>query len=120
MTVCSAHRTNGDPCRAHAILGGAVCIVHGGAAPQTRAKAAERIAALVDPAITRLKDLLDDPSSTVALAAVRDILDRAGFGAKQRLEVDIRQQAEQLAAELGLSARDIVAEAERLINGAPQ
>lgn len=90
-------------------------MAHGGAAPQTRLKAAERIAALVDPAITRLSQLLGDPAPGIALAAVKDILDRAGYGARQRVELDVRARAEALAAELGLSAQDIVAEAERLL-----
>jgi len=33
---CSARRTNGEPCRAFAIVGGTVCRTHGGAAPQVR------------------------------------------------------------------------------------
>jgi len=33
---CSARRTNGEPCRAYAIVGGTVCRVHGGSAPQVR------------------------------------------------------------------------------------
>lgn len=33
---CSARRTNGEPCRAFAIVGGTVCRAHGGAAPQVR------------------------------------------------------------------------------------
>lgn len=31
---CSARRTNGEPCRAFAIVGGTVCRAHGGTAPQ--------------------------------------------------------------------------------------
>lgn len=40
---CSAHRSNGQPCRAYAIIGGRVCRAHGGAAPQVRAAAERRI-----------------------------------------------------------------------------
>lgn len=40
---CSAHRKNGEPCRAWAINGGRVCRMHGGAAPQVRRKAGERL-----------------------------------------------------------------------------
>ena len=43
MAICTAHRTNGEPCRAHAIRGGSVCVAHGGAAPQVKHKAAERM-----------------------------------------------------------------------------
>lgn len=40
---CRARRKDGQPCRCWAIRGGYVCRVHGGAAPQVRRKAAERL-----------------------------------------------------------------------------
>jgi hypothetical protein len=40
---CRARRTNGQPCGCWAIRGGFVCRVHGGAAPQVRAKAMARV-----------------------------------------------------------------------------
>jgi len=50
---CSAKRTNGMRCGRPAIRGGSVCHQHGGAAPQVKAKAKERIreyvAQMVDP-----------------------------------------------------------------------
>lgn len=84
--------------------------MHGGAAPQVKAKAEERLRALVDPAIDRLEKLIKDDSSGVALAAVKDILDRAGYGAKQRVEVyhQVRQEAERLAYELGMPVEDFL------------
>lgn len=42
---CRAHRKDGQPCRAWAIRGGYVCRKHGGAAPQVRAKAEQRLLA---------------------------------------------------------------------------
>lgn len=42
---CSAHRKSGQPCRNWAIRGGFVCRMHGGAAPQVRAKAKMRLEA---------------------------------------------------------------------------
>jgi hypothetical protein len=45
---CKAHTKRG-PCRARAIIGGTVCVTHGGASPQVKRKAAERIADLIDP-----------------------------------------------------------------------
>jgi hypothetical protein len=41
---CTAHRGDGQPCRAWAIVGGFVCRAHGGSAPQVRLEA--RIRAL--------------------------------------------------------------------------
>jgi hypothetical protein len=48
-----------------------------------------RLRELVDPAITRLEDLIHDEQSSVALAAVRDILDRAGYKATERVEATL-------------------------------
>jgi hypothetical protein len=40
---CTAHRSDGAPCRAWAIHGGRVCAAHGGRAPQVRAAARRRL-----------------------------------------------------------------------------
>jgi hypothetical protein len=63
--------------------------MHGGLAPQVLAKAEERIRALAEgPAITRIAHLIDHAENeSVSLAAARDMLDRAGFSAKQRHEL---------------------------------
>ena len=39
---CRARRKDGQPCRNYAIVGGHVCIKHGGAAGQVKRKARER------------------------------------------------------------------------------
>lgn len=41
---CRAHRSDGAPCGAYAIVGATVCRAHGGAAPQVRRAAARRLA----------------------------------------------------------------------------
>ena len=41
---CSAHRSNGEPCKAYAVRGATVCVTHGGAAPRVREAAARRVA----------------------------------------------------------------------------
>ena len=69
------------------IRGGGVCRVHGGSAPQVKQAAAERIRELVDPAIDQLARLLEAADSdAVKLSAIKDVLDRAGYSAKQRIE----------------------------------
>ena len=56
---CRARLSDGSrQCRNAPISGGAVCRYHGGAAPQVRASAHERLEALVDPAITGLQAAL--------------------------------------------------------------
>ena len=76
-------------CGQSAIPGATVCYFHGGAAPQVRKKAMERILELVDPALHQLSMLIEEAETdAVRLAAIRDVLDRAGYGAKQKLEID--------------------------------
>jgi hypothetical protein len=51
--------------------------MHGGAAPQVKQKAQERLAAYQDRAIDRLFQLVEQTSfPSTAFAAVRDVLDR--------------------------------------------
>ena len=61
-----------------------MCYYHGGAAPQVKLKAQERIAALVDPALHHLAILIEEAETdAVKLAAIKDLLDRAGLSPKQ-------------------------------------
>lgn len=87
--TCTATNRQGKRCARYPIPGGNVCMMHGGKAPQTMAAAKLRLAALVDPAIgvlaRAMKDQKKQPAS--ALAAARDVLDRAGFKAKDSLEL---------------------------------
>lgn len=87
---CSATARSGERCKRRPIPGGAVCVMHGGAAPQVRAKAAERLAALADPVAAVLVRLaLHAESESVQLAACRDVLDRAGLGARQMVDTEV-------------------------------
>jgi hypothetical protein len=54
---CTAHsKRTGNPCKLAAILGGTVCRMHGGSAPQVKSKAAERLAlAQITPERTLLE-----------------------------------------------------------------
>ena len=76
---CTAHSRSKEQCKRWAIRGGNVCAMHGGKAPQVKAKAEARLAALVDPAIGKLQKLINARSEMVSLAAVKDVLDRNGF-----------------------------------------
>ena len=90
MTICTAHRTNGEACKAHSIRGGTVCAVHGGRASQVRERAARRLAELAWPAVQRISKLIDNRNPQVALAAAKDVLDRTGFKAIERVQQDGR------------------------------
>lgn len=98
---CHARRTDGEPCRRYAIRGGVVCRVHGGAAPQVIANAREVLALNALHALRNLLGLADDADSEqVKLSANRDLLDRAGLGAKQSVEVELKPY-EELLSDLG-------------------
>lgn len=63
---------------------------HGGSAPAVKAAAARRLLeALVGPALTALKDIVEDldAPAQVRLAAAKDILDRCGFKPPTQVEV---------------------------------
>lgn len=86
--TATAHRT-GERCKAPAILGGTVCRVHGGATPNVKKKAKERLLELVDPALAALHKVLTDPASddSVKVRAALGILDRTGHGPGSKIEV---------------------------------
>lgn len=77
------------------MLGGNVCRAHGGAAPQTRAKAQRRLQQAADVLVQRLLGLAlgGDVPDAIALHAIRDALDRAGLGAKHALELSAKPLA---------------------------
>ena len=70
----------------NAITGAVVCKMHGGSAPQVRRAALARLAALVDPAISRLTTLIASEHEPTSLGAVKDVLDRTGFKPTDKLE----------------------------------
>jgi hypothetical protein len=81
MPRCAAHRTNGEPCKAPAIAGGRVCRSHGGSCPQVVAAAKLRIALAADTVAARLVSIALNKKAkhSDAIAAARDLLDRAGI-----------------------------------------
>ena len=87
--ICTAKRSNGQPCRAAAIRGGNICQAHGGSAPQVIAAAKRRLLTLVDPALGVLaravrprRNKYWEPTST-EIQAVREIMRLAGFSAAE-------------------------------------
>jgi hypothetical protein len=78
---CTATNRQGRRCRRSAILGGTVCIMHGGSAPQVRRRANLRLIELVDPAIAVLARIMSDPSQPAhaRIRAAENVLDRAGL-----------------------------------------
>lgn len=85
MAICTAMRTNGERCRAPAIAGGRVCRAHGGACPQVVAKAKLRLALAADSVAARLVAIAVSKKTKTAdaIAAARDLLDRAGVRAER-------------------------------------
>ncbi len=65
--------------------------MHGGGAPQVRKAARERLAAMVDPALDVLHKAMKMRSKgspqPLAVVAARDILDRAGYKATDKVVI---------------------------------
>lgn len=65
-----------------------VCQTHGGRAPLAMLSAQERLAQMVDPALTALRKLVDEADAdSVRLSAIKDILDRHMGRAKQAIDL---------------------------------
>ena len=79
--MCSANRSDGNPCNGPARHGATVCNVHGGKAPQVIRKAHERIFEAIDPVLASLITMaLDgDLVPRERIAASRLLLDVAGL-----------------------------------------
>jgi len=89
---CSARSSqHGGPCKRWASHGTNVCTSHGARAPQVAFKAEERIRALAPTALDTLAALLDNRQPpAVRLGAARDLLDRAGLAAIERVDATVQ------------------------------
>lgn len=83
---CRAHARSGKQCGKRPIMGGTVCRMHGGGAPQVKRKAAERLAKLDMKAVRTLDQLLDNTNGFIRFKAAKDILDRLGHKAPKQEE----------------------------------
>jgi hypothetical protein len=87
---CTAHNRFRQPCGQRPIIGGKVCVAHGGRAPHVRQAARERLLEFVDRALTELLRIATEgETDAVRLAACKDILDRAGYKAAERIEATV-------------------------------
>jgi hypothetical protein len=76
---------NGGRCKREAEPGSVVCRLHGGAAPQVRKRAAERLIMSADEASKLLLKMMNDPATPYGVRAkiAQDMLDCAGLAAAQ-------------------------------------
>lgn len=89
---CSATNRFGEQCRNPSIRGGTVCRSHGGASPQVKKKARERLLEMVEPALVQLSQIMEKPSTSDSdrLRAIQMVLDRTGYGPGHTLEVEVK------------------------------
>ncbi|MBF4512281.1 hypothetical protein ITJ66_07235 [Plantibacter sp. VKM Ac-2885] len=90
-TLCTARKRSGQPCGNAPMLGSSVCRMHGGAAPQVKRRAQQRILEASDKAAFALVQMMQDVTipPAVRVSAARDLLDRAGLVSKAELSVEV-------------------------------
>lgn len=84
-------RTTGRRCTNPPIRGGTVCRMHGGAAPQVRAKAEEQLRLARDELMEMLLGIARDVSASASerLKAITWALERAGFKASVGVDLTV-------------------------------
>ena len=89
-TRCKATRRNGDQCGSKPIRGGTVCRMHGGGAPQVKAKAAERLAIMANKALGVIDRLMDrEEFPTVQLGASKTVYEWQHGKATERVNATV-------------------------------
>lgn len=88
---CIAHRRDGERCTQPAMRGQRVCKMHGGLAPAALAAARRRMAALIDPAIDNIADVLNSSAASDGdrLKAAFGALDRAGVPPARTIDAHV-------------------------------
>jgi hypothetical protein len=98
---CKAHNRDGSPCKKSPTRGATVCRMHGAGAPAVKEAARNRLAMAADGLMqTLLKIAASAESEAVRLAAVKDALDRAGFGAAHMVKLAAMQPWEEFLGEI--------------------
>lgn len=106
---CTRIKNNGEPCKNRAIIGATVCRFHGGAAPQVKKKAAERIAEAAHDAAALLVQFMEDPKNDVKVRTqiAQDLLNRAGYAGKQSMDLTLAPSVFDEAVQNGEFLMDI-------------
>lgn len=86
---CTARsKRTGEQCKNRPIPGGFVCRHHGGASPQAKRKAHERLQELVEPAIEGLRIALASDDLVAITRAATAVLDRCGMSPRYLVQVE--------------------------------
>jgi hypothetical protein len=90
---CTAHKRNGDRCSNPPVRGAKVCRMHGGSAPQVKAKANQRLIEMILPALAHLRKIIDSPDTADSdkLKAINMVLNRSGYSERQQIDIGLRE-----------------------------
>ena len=87
---CTAKsKTTGKQCKNVPIVGGTVCVSHGGSIPAVKAAAQRKMISLIDPALAVLyRAMVECDEWPSRIRAAIAVLDRAGMGVASTLTID--------------------------------
>ncbi len=86
---CTAKISDGTRrCKKTPMLGQRVCRSHGGASPQARRSARQRLMELAEPAVEALRVALESDDIRAIIRAAVVVLDRTGHHPRQHVEVE--------------------------------